>query len=356
MDNLTRTRHERLLALDRQLRAGKYPNCSSFALYWQERFGYEKRLDRRTIMRDIAYLRDMLRAPIEFDSKRNGFYYTDASWPLPSFLALNEPEMMNLLLAWRAVSLYRETPLADSLGGLFDKLSAAVADQINLGGRAMEAKFSFYASPTRPISTKIWKTIFDGVRLRHIVDIEYTGAARGVREDRRIHPLHLANVDGEWYVTAFCTKRKDCRHFSLSRISTAQDVGESFDEPEDFDPHAYYANRFAKFLGSPTETPTQVTIWFAPEAAPWVMERTWHPHQKAAFEKDGALRLTIPMPSLFEAKRWILSWGAEAEVLKPAALRREIAAETMGMAQRYSGISSKGAGRKRASRPKGVIE
>lgn len=123
MDNLTRTRQERILALDRQLRAGKYPNCSSFADHWRERFGYEHSLDRRTIWRDIEYLKNMHRAPIAFDAKRKGYYYTDPAWPLPPFLTISRPEMQNLLLAWRAMALYQETPLAKNLGAVFEKLS-----------------------------------------------------------------------------------------------------------------------------------------------------------------------------------------------------------------------------------------
>jgi proteasome accessory factor B len=335
MDNLTRTRHERILAIDRQLRGGKYPNCASFARYWQERFGYEKKLDRRTIMRDIAYLRDMHRAPIEFDFGRNGFYYTDPSWPLPPFLAINELEMMNLLLAWRAVTLYRETPLAESLAGLFGKLAAAVAGEVNLDSRPMESKFSFYASPTRPVDPEVWKAVFDAVRRLRTLDIEYTGAARGVRESRRIRPLHLANIDGEWYVTAFCLMRNDYRHFSLSRICFAKDGGETFEEPDDFDPAAYYAHRFGKYLGSPDETPAKVTVRFTPDAAPWVMEKVWHPEQKAITSRDGSLRLTLPMPSLLEARRWVLSWGEGAEVILPKTLREDVARAASAMVERY---------------------
>ena len=337
MDNLTRTRHERMLALDRKIRSGEYPNCATFARYWQERFGYEKRLDRRTIMRDIAYLQDMHRAPIEFDIQKNGYYYTDASWTMPPFLAVNEPEMLNLLLAWRAMSLFRETPLAKSLSGLFDKLSAAMAGELGLDGRSVASKFSFYASPGRPVAPETWKAVFDGVRLRRVLEIDYAAAGQGNRETREILPLHLANVDGEWYVTAYCRLRQDYRHFALSRIHAAREAGGDFEEPDDFDPAAYYANRFARFLGPQDGEPVEVTVRFTPAAAPWVMERTWHSRQKTVQERNGGLRLTLPMPSLIEAKRWVLAWGAGAEVLTPVSLRNTIADEAKKIVRRYVG-------------------
>lgn len=277
----------------------------------------------------------MHRAPIAFDTKRKGYYYTDPSWPLPPFLTISRPEMQNLLLAWRAMALYQETPLAKNLGAVFEKLSMAIGDEFDLGDNRLESKFSFYSSPARSVSPEIWQAVFDALRTCHVLEIEYSrpGAAPSMR--RRIQPLHLANIDGEWYITAFCLERDDYRHFAVSRIRVATDTKEEFEPPEDFDPGAYYANRFSKFLDPVDSQPTKVTVRFMPAAAEWVLEREWHPEQKVVHEKNGALRLTLPMPSLFEAKRWILGWGAAAEVVAPAALRREMARETREMHQRY---------------------
>lgn len=331
MDNLTRTRQERILALDKQLRTSKYPNCTSFANSWQERFGYERRLDRRTILRDIEYLRDMHHAPIAFDAKRKGYYYTDPAWPLPSFLTISQPEMLNLLLAWRAMTLYRETPLEKNLGGLFEKLSLAIAGELDLGSERLETKFSFLASPARPIDPEIWQIVFDALRTCHVIEMEYRQLNAKDSGRRRIQPLHLANIDGEWYLTAFCLNRNDYRHFAVSRIIEARDTGETFVVPGDFDPIVYYANRFAKFIGPRNSKPMQVTVYFKPEAVPWIQERTWHPEQQVTHEKNGGLRLTLPMPSIYEAKKWILAWGAVVEVIAPAKLRREIMEETNEM-------------------------
>lgn len=68
-ENLTRTRLERIILLDQELRANHYPNCSSFAKKLAERFGYEKPVNRRTILRDIDWLRDICRAPLKWSDK-----------------------------------------------------------------------------------------------------------------------------------------------------------------------------------------------------------------------------------------------------------------------------------------------
>jgi len=44
--------------------------------------------------------------------------------------------------------------------------------------------------------------------------------------------------------------------------------------------------------------------------------------------------LTLRVADTIEVKRWILGWGAGAEVLEPERLRREIAAEARKIAER----------------------
>ena len=63
-----------------------------------------------------------------------------------------------------------------------------------------------------------------------------------------------------------------------------------------------------------------VAVRFAKSAAPWILERQWHPKQKVKHHRDGSITLSFPAPALYEVKRWVLSWGAEAEVVGPKEL------------------------------------
>jgi predicted DNA-binding transcriptional regulator YafY len=56
----------RIMTIDQELRANTWPNATTLS----------RRLEvtLRTIRRDIAYLKNQLRAPIEFDLRHNGYY------------------------------------------------------------------------------------------------------------------------------------------------------------------------------------------------------------------------------------------------------------------------------------------
>src|SRR5262249_37360713 len=70
-----------------------------------------------------------------------------------------------------------------------------------------------------------------------------------------------------------------------------------------------------------------VTIRFAPRQARWIRERRWHRSARVQELLDGSLELHLRIAETSEIKRWVLQFGAEAEVVRPASLRRAVAEE-----------------------------
>jgi predicted DNA-binding transcriptional regulator YafY len=50
---------------------------------------------------------------------------------------------------------------------------------------------------------------------------------------------------------------------------------------------------------------------------------------------DGGCELQLRVGGVREIRSWVLSWGADVEVLEPAALRAEVAEQARRMLQRY---------------------
>ena len=67
-----------------------------------------------------------------------------------------------------------------------------------------------------------------------------------------------------------------------------------------------------------------------------VMEHSWHPSQKMAPLDDGGIELSMEVGGTTELRNWVLSFGAGAEVIAPAALRDEVRTELRAAAGRYS--------------------
>jgi predicted DNA-binding transcriptional regulator YafY len=73
--------------------------------------------------------------------------------------------------------------------------------------------------------------------------------------------------------------------------------------------------------------PQEVKIRFSRSQAPYIEERAWHPSQKIEKRGDGSIELTLQVGNLWEIKRWLIGYGADAQVLAPDGLRDEIEQE-----------------------------
>jgi proteasome accessory factor B len=68
-----------------------------------------------------------------------------------------------------------------------------------------------------------------------------------------------------------------------------------------------------------------------------VAEVVWHKTQQTTFLPDGSVEFRVRVSGLREISWWILGYGDQAEVLKPAALRNLVADRAKNMAAVYNG-------------------
>src|SRR5262245_44451835 len=60
---------ERMMKIFALLQAGKYPNCTTIAEVTER--------SPETAKRDVEFMQDSLRLPIEYDAKKHGLYFTE---------------------------------------------------------------------------------------------------------------------------------------------------------------------------------------------------------------------------------------------------------------------------------------
>jgi len=63
-----------------------------------------------------------------------------------------------------------------------------------------------------------------------------------------------------------------------------------------------------------------------------VRERLWHSTQRLRELPGGRLELTARVADAVEVRRWLLGFGAEAEVIAPVSLREALRAEAARLA------------------------
>lgn len=304
--------HNRLLFIDKKIREGTFPNCSSLASEWE--------VSTKTIQRDIEYLRDMLDAPIEYSGKNRGYYYTEDCFQLPAF-NLNDSDLFAIFIADKVLQQYRNTPVYQRLQAVFSRIEESLPDRVSFHSSYLDDKCSFFTTPQTSITPHIWETIFRGLRESKSLIISHRKPGDTAAEKRTIDPYHIISFQGEWYVISFCHLREAIRTFALSRIETADVTENSFSIPDDFDLNQTRDEHFGVHW---SQNVYKVRIWFSCEIAPYIKERQYHTNQELTDNSDGSVVISFKTRDLLEVKRWVLSWGSGAKVLEPEELVNEI--------------------------------
>jgi len=300
------------------LRDNKYPNCTSFAAEWE--------ISTKTAQRDLEYLQDRMGAPLEYDALKRGYFYTEPTFMLPA-VQMNEGELAALLMGSKVLEQFQGTPMAAKLAAVFDKLSAFLPDNITVRPEELFTRFSFTAPPAMSISSNVWKNVVQGLEARQMMEIKYRNWSG--EKTARVAPVHLANLQGDWYLFVQYEGFDNFRQLALARIQSVKLLSKKADIVGSFDPKKELANTFSRFAGE--NKAFLVTVQFDAEIATTVLERQWHPEQKVKNLKGGGVEISFEAKGDIEIKRWVRAYGRYAKVKSPKWLKDEIAEEVLAM-------------------------
>jgi predicted DNA-binding transcriptional regulator YafY len=112
--------------------------------------------------------------------------------------------------------------------------------------------------------------------------------------------------------------------------------GDRFEYPADYTPERITEGAFGLIRGAET---VRVRVRFDDKVARYVQRRMWHPTQR--FRKlagaRGGVEMTMDVRGTVELVSWVLGFGGTAEVVEPASLRDQIAAELRDATRIYAG-------------------
>ncbi|MEW6079597.1 MAG: transcriptional regulator [Thermodesulfobacteriota bacterium] len=290
---------------------------------------------RRTLYRDLNALEEAgfpLYNPGTSGKKNCWAMLAPDRQDLP--LPLELPEVMALYLGRDVLKILKGTFIYDNLDALFKKIQAMLPAEAMAFLKEVENNLYVRERPYKHYR-KTLVSLFDALN-RAIADhramyITYFTMSRGEDTRRRIDPYSMWYFDGSFYVIGYCHSRKDIRVFAVDRIKAFRVSAETFQRPEKFSGGEFMKTSFGVFQGKPT----RVRIRFSAAVAGYVREKKWHESQVLTDNPDGSVDLEMEVAGIREIKLWILGWGAQAEVLFPEALRKEIRAEIRAMKARY---------------------
>ncbi|HEX2853938.1 MAG TPA: WYL domain-containing protein [Opitutaceae bacterium] len=306
---LSRPPLERMLRIHDELRRGALVNCTKLTKALE--------VSRKTVVRDIAFMRDRLDLPIEFDAQIQAYRYTHPVNAFPT-VHVTEGELLALLVAQRALQQYRGTPFHRQLEIAFEKLAGGLRDRISFSPADELRAVSFKNIGLGKTDLTVFNALSGAVLRQEELTFAYRKPGDAKKSERRVRPYHLANRENSWYLIGFDLERQALRTFALPRIGSVVVSKETFTRPLDFSPEKFFANALGVLGG---EGDYQVVIRFTSAVAERVREREWHESQEMRELADGGLELKLRLGALMEVEQWVLGWGAAADVMAPPELR-----------------------------------
>ena len=322
-EGITRPPMERMWRIHQEISGGEYPNCRQLSESLE--------VSAKTVMRDIEFMRDRLGLPLDYDAVKHGFYYTAAVRDFP-VMKISQGEVAALLLAQKSLEQFRGTAFERPLAGAFRKLSQSLGGEMEVAWHELEQALSVRSSGAGLADVEVFdalaKAVMDGAE----VELTYHKLAGEAPESRTVQPYHLGCIENQWYLFGHDTARGAVRTFALPRVGRVEKTGVKFRRPKNFSLAKILEGSFAVFEGGQAR---RVRVRFAGVAARLVGERVWHASQKVTPDKRG-LMLEMRVGLSPDLRQWILGWGAEAEVIEPADLRRDVAGAAAEAARVYA--------------------
>lgn len=278
-------------------------------------------VDRRTIKRDIEFMRERLGVPIRWHGTCQTYYYTRHFPALPLF-RLTEKDLTVLALANQRFAAWAGVSMAGVLRGIFKKFMAAAGNSSALPEAAAGDDFApltEFAAREQENLAPMWEATLR----RREVQIAYRKRGATTTETRTIEPLHVDCPGRRWIVIARDRAHRDYRTFRLGRIRALEPTGKTFQVPADFEAAKFLRGSIGAYTGREEH---EVRLLACDHAAVFAEEEGFHRSQTLVHRADGRVEVTLRLNNLVEIKYELLRWVGEVEVLSPASLRAAIGA------------------------------
>ena len=166
---------------------GYLPNSSDFMREFE--------VSRRTVARDLDFLRDEERAPLAYDDARHGFRLTDETYTLPP-VRISRREAFSFALARKLLAHYEGTPLHLDMRSVLDKIAESLEGDVTIEPDWLSEHVGVLPEDRVRIDPDVWAQLAGYVERREAIRATYqTFDGRDIRV--RTAPLPPARLPWE---------------------------------------------------------------------------------------------------------------------------------------------------------------
>jgi predicted DNA-binding transcriptional regulator YafY len=197
---------------DEQIRAKLYPNAKTLSESFE--------ISVRQAGRDIEYMQNSLRAPLQYNAKQRGYEYADHAYILPSvFLTETDVRILNFLI-------YKYESAAASMGYMegLDRVVQTLKLFVPYQPEDSVLPVFYVDSATATIKHELELAI----KHRRKVQMTYLD----LEEEYHVltHPYQMYSLREHIYIIAYCEQSEEVEHYRLDHINKVTATSESYDK------------------------------------------------------------------------------------------------------------------------------
>lgn len=292
-------------------------------------------VDRRTIQRDLAAVEEAgYTLTTEWQEGRKVFSFLARSRSIPPItLTLNQ--LMSLYLL-RSLGVHLDgTPFLAEIDDLFRTIRSLVPDRYaaHLERIARVSLPRLHGPRDYAVAAPHFGGLQRALLHQYRVRLSYEKNGRSEIQQYEVDPYTLVFHKAGIYLLGYAHNRGAMRLFALERIRGMEVSRQRFDIPETYEPERHFSDAF----GLVNDTPMVVRVRFSSAVAHAVRDRVWRPGQSVEEDDEGGVIVEFQASGEKELVSWILSYGAQAEVLEPPGLRSQVERQIGAMARLYPG-------------------
>lgn len=288
-----------------------------------------KRPSTRSLRRYLAILSDA-GFPLYFDRAANAYRFADG-YSLKR-LDLSSGELFGLV-ALRSLS----ASIGGTIGASIDEVAGKLVGSAGTGVRArVEAAspVAFRLSEIRLDQTgeRAFARLSAAERASRSVRFTYRDK-EGTRSTRTVDPYGFIINAGRVYCVAYDHRRRDKRTFAIDSVTDPVVLGATFVRPSGFNIETFAAGSISGVLHG-NET-TEVCVRFASRVAKAAIAARIVAERSIEQGDDGSAEIAYKVADVEELVRWVLGWGAQAEIIAPPTARDRIATLAKEISNKY---------------------
>lgn len=258
-------------------------------------------------------------APIEYDRKFNGYYYTDSDYSINQ-LPLKAEDLYALEFACSLLRQFEDIGAVKQFMQSVDKIENFISmkriagetlDDVIQTEKSLSAKGNEYLEP-----------ILKAINEKQVIILHYQSFTKNEINHYTFNSYVLKEYRNRWYVTGRDVGKNRIITLALERIKELLPTNDNFSVDETFNAKQFFKHSFGISVLTDYQ-PEKVVLKFAPTEAPYIKSQPLHETQRVISDTTNEFTISLDVIPTYELKSHILSYGDKVEVLEPKDLRDE---------------------------------